>query len=54
MKKLKYINLVFFIVIFVVCLITSLAQPLVILDEMWNYNISKNIAEGLIHIKILV
>lgn len=51
MKKLNYLNLIFFIAIFFIILITSLAQPLVILDEMWNYNISKNIAEGLVPYK---
>lgn len=51
MKKVKKCNIVFFLVIFIIVLFTTLAKPLDDLDEMWNYNIARNIANGLIPYK---
>lgn len=48
-KKVK--NIIFFLVVFVILLFITLYRPLNDLDEMWNYNIARNIADGLIPYK---
>lgn len=51
MKKIKYINIIFFLIVFLINILIALSQPLTILDEMWNYNIARNISNGLIPYK---
>ena len=50
MKKHIY-NILFFFSIFIIILFIKLAIPLNDLDEIWNYNIARNIADGLIPYK---
>lgn len=51
MKKVKKYNIIFFLVVFIILLFTALSKPLNDLDEMWNYNIARNIANGLVPYK---
>ena len=48
MKKKKIYELLFFLLIFLIILSTILLKPLDDLDEIWNYNFARNIANGLI------
>lgn len=51
MKKDKVLNILFFVIIFIIILLITLSRPLSDLDEIWNYNIARNIASGLIPYK---
>lgn len=46
--KVKIENLLLFILIFVAILSIILQKPIDELDELWNYNFARNIADGLI------
>lgn len=48
MKKEKITNLLLYIVFFITILFIILIKPLGNLDELWNYNFARNIANGLI------
>ena len=48
MNKEKICNLLLFILIFFVILSIVILKPLDDLDEIWNYNFSRNIASGLV------
>ena len=48
MNKEKICNLLLFILIFFVILSIVILKPLDDLDEIWNYNFSRNIANGLV------
>ena len=51
MKKTKIYNLILFILIFITLILNILIKPLNNLDELWNYNFARNIADGLIPYK---
>lgn len=51
MKKEKIHNLLLFILIFLVILCIVLIKPLNNLDEIWNYNFARSIANGLVPYK---
>lgn len=51
MRKEKTYNLLFFALIFIVILSVVLLNPLNNLDELWNYNFARNIADGLVPYK---
>lgn len=51
MKKEKIYNLLLFILIFLSILSTILVVPINNLDEIWNYNFARNVANGLIPYK---
>ena len=51
MKKEKTHNLLLFILIFLAILSIVLIKPLNNLDEIWNYNFARNIANGLVPYK---
>lgn len=51
MKKQKIYDVLLFIVIFIIIMPNILIQPLNNLDELWNYNFARNIANGLIPYK---
>ena len=50
MKK-RIHNLLLFILIFISILSTIILNPLNDLDEIWNYNFARNIANGLVPYK---
>lgn len=51
MKKEKLFDITLFILIFVAILSIILLKPLGNLDELWNYNFARNVADGLIPYK---
>lgn len=51
MNKQKLYNILLFILIFVVLLVTILMKPIGNLDELWNYNFASNVSKGLIPYK---
>ena len=51
MKKEKLFNIILFILIFGTILSIILLKPLGNLDEIWNYNFARNVADGLIPYK---
>lgn len=51
MKKEKIYNLLLFILIFISMLSIIILNPIRDLDELWNYNFARNIANGLIPYK---
>lgn len=51
MKKEKILNIIIYILILTTILSMILLKPLENLDEIWNYNFAKNIADGLIPYK---
>lgn len=48
MKKEKIFDLLLFILFFIVVLSIIILNPINNLDELWNYNFARNIADGLI------
>ena len=48
MKKEKIYEILFFLILFLIILSTILLKPLDDLDEIWNYNFARNIANGLV------
>lgn len=53
MKQNKNIilNFIIFIIIFFIVASVILTRPLSNLDEIWNYNFARNVADGLIPYK---
>lgn len=51
MKKEKIISLIILILIFIATLSTIIIRPLGDLDELWNYNFARNVANGLVPYK---
>lgn len=51
MKKEKIYNFLLFILIFLAILSVILLRPLNDLDELWNYNFARNVANGLVPYK---
>ena len=51
MKKERIYNLILFILIFFTILSMIILYPLNNLDELWNYNFARNIADGLVPYK---
>lgn len=51
MKKEKIISWIILILIFIATLSTIIIRPLGDLDELWNYNFARNVANGLIPYK---
>lgn len=51
MKKEKTLNIIIYILILATILSMILLKPLGNLDEIWNYNFARNIADGLIPYK---
>lgn len=48
MKKEKLFNIILFILIFITILSIILIKPIRDLDEIWNYNFARNVANGLV------
>ena len=51
MKKEKIISLIILILILIATLSTIIIRPLGDLDELWNYNFARNVANGLVPYK---
>lgn len=51
MKKEKIFNIILLILIFLAIFSTVLLNPLSNLDEIWNYNFARNMADGLVPYK---
>lgn len=51
MKKEKIFNILLFVLIFSSILSTIILKPIADLDELWNYNFARNIANGLVPYK---
>lgn len=51
MKKEKIISWIILILIFIATLSTIIIRPLGDLDELWNYNFARNVANGLVPYK---
>lgn len=51
LKMKKKDELILFIIAFIIIFFSILAKPINNLDEIWNYNFARNIADGLIPYK---